>query len=740
MVIGPNGTGKSTILCAFCLGLGGEPPVLGRADDARLFIMHDQEEAIIEIELEPLKGGETHVFKRKIERSKGGRNGRGASTFYINNQKTTAKEVQELVTKTYHIAVKNLCQFLPQDRVGNFSGFTPQELLVETEKSMNGNGQLYETHQKLIDMEHELKNSGSEVETIESKLKRLVADNERLEREKERMEEREEAERQLKLLNFKYLWLQFDACREAAKELKGAKDAAKEALRVQNETLQPLEEAHSLLVTQKHRYDARAKTLETNLKKAVKEQEKQYEKAEKHQDELDTTLSSLVSIETASRKAAQDIERAKEQLAKMEAAMEDLPSMELCDEAQKEASAEYNRLRGPFENAKRELVRAHGAIKDKNEEKNQMVHKLARMNDEKTQRKQKVFAAFRELQEISDWIDHNKAQFRRPVWGPIACEVTTKSNNAAASLEHHVPNATLKSFVVECKEDYDLLYSKIRREKNLPINVLIVPNGKLQDIDRKYSANKMRILKEEHGISGYLDEAFTAPDAIIQALRNSAQVHNVLVGGTKTQAHIDSKGLLDFLGEPETEGQGLRGYCIFASKGQRSFRYTGTVSKYSKKLAMSQDELRGSRFLSPGVNPEHKKRLEDEIKSINAELLELERTHHELLSRKDDLEKQAQDAFARLRHAKETITEVTKKQKARERAQRKLRDLEKAAVSDSDDEKMKLVRAIQARMKASVTALEAHADQQRNIMKHTFSLAGVRINLDTSVAAIRRAE
>ncbi|KAL7447892.1 hypothetical protein ACHAWC_000188, partial [Mediolabrus comicus] len=35
VVVGPNGTGKSTILCAICLGLGGQPPLLGRADDAR---------------------------------------------------------------------------------------------------------------------------------------------------------------------------------------------------------------------------------------------------------------------------------------------------------------------------------------------------------------------------------------------------------------------------------------------------------------------------------------------------------------------------------------------------------------------------------------------------------------------------------------------------------------------------------------------------------------------------------
>jgi DNA repair exonuclease SbcCD ATPase subunit len=31
LVMGPNGTGKSTIVCAICLGLAGKPKILGRA-------------------------------------------------------------------------------------------------------------------------------------------------------------------------------------------------------------------------------------------------------------------------------------------------------------------------------------------------------------------------------------------------------------------------------------------------------------------------------------------------------------------------------------------------------------------------------------------------------------------------------------------------------------------------------------------------------------------------------------
>lgn len=728
------------MLCAFCLGLGGEPKHLGRADDARLFIMHDEEMAEIEIELEPYEGEEAHVFKRKIERSKGGHNGRGASTFYINDEKVTAKAVRDLVTTKYFIAVDNLCQFLPQDRVGNFSGFGPQDLLIETEKSMSGHGGLYETHQKLIEMEADLKKGGSEVETMQDKLKRLEADNERLEREKERMEEREEAERSLTLLSNKLLWLMYDACREEAKNLKVKKDAAKNKLKEQQEKLKPLEEAHALHVTEKKRYDARFKTLDDNIKKSKKEQEKQYSKLLSHQDSLDDSIVKLNAADTDGRKAAAAVEQAKEKVAQVEAELEDLPSKEDVDAAQKEAADEHRKIRPVFDNAKRELVHAHESMTDLKDKKGNLLSKLSRMNDEKTQRREKIFRAYPELAKIHAWLQNNSTMFRRPVWGPIACDVTTKSNTAAACLEFHVPNALLKAFVVENKEDYDLLYKKIRREMNIPINIQLVPQGKLLPVERQYSPSKMRTLKEEHGVTGYLDDSFTAPDAILQALRTGARVQSVLIGGTKTQSSIDNKGLLAYLSKPETSGQDLRGFSIFASKGERTFRYQGSVSRYSKKIAMSQDELRPPRLLTPGVNPQAKLRVEEEIKTINQDLLERERSHDELRSRKDALEKQLQEAGSRLRNAKAALTSIGKHHQNLGRAKRKLRDAEKRLTADNAGEMKKLVRKTEAHMKSITAALEAHSDQQGQIMQFTFSQAGVRINQDVAAAALRRAE
>lgn len=55
MIIGPNGTGKSTIVCAIALGLGGSPALLGRAKDTNEFVKTGEDEATIIIELKKVE-------------------------------------------------------------------------------------------------------------------------------------------------------------------------------------------------------------------------------------------------------------------------------------------------------------------------------------------------------------------------------------------------------------------------------------------------------------------------------------------------------------------------------------------------------------------------------------------------------------------------------------------------------------------------------------------------------------
>lgn len=126
MVLGPNGTGKSSLVCAICLGLGYSPKHLGRAGSVKEFVKHGKDIATIEIELKKGGGSRTnHIVRVQIRREQ------NSQKWWLNGKEANQKAVQGLM-RSLKIQVDNLCQFLPQDRVVEFAACTPVDLLHET--------------------------------------------------------------------------------------------------------------------------------------------------------------------------------------------------------------------------------------------------------------------------------------------------------------------------------------------------------------------------------------------------------------------------------------------------------------------------------------------------------------------------------------------------------------------------------------------------------------------------------
>ncbi|RKP15209.1 P-loop containing nucleoside triphosphate hydrolase protein, partial [Piptocephalis cylindrospora] len=132
LVIGPNGTGKSTLMCGMILGLGGKPDILGRARDIADFIKHGHDSGWVEVTLRSSSAPEGHVRIKRSIRMNPERTS-GITSWQVDGQASTLKMVVGL-TKRLGIHVDNLCQFLPQDRVASFALLNPTQLLMETEK------------------------------------------------------------------------------------------------------------------------------------------------------------------------------------------------------------------------------------------------------------------------------------------------------------------------------------------------------------------------------------------------------------------------------------------------------------------------------------------------------------------------------------------------------------------------------------------------------------------------------
>jgi chromosome segregation ATPase len=741
MVVGANGTGKSTILNAICLGLGGEPTILGRADDARDYVKHNCDRAEIEIELAPNPNQETHVLKRVIDRNRGSErgNGRGASTFYINDKKSNIKEVRKLVEEVYNISIENLCTFLPQDKVGKFSSITPQALLIETEKTLSGNQDFYNTHQDLINTEKELQESGGDVQSYQDKLKKLKYENEQLERAKDLLEEREAALAQADLLGKKKLWLEFDALRTRALELKEKKAEAKARFTEANEELAPLKEESENLQSQKKKLEARFKNEGTAIQTCQKALAKQKVKYNTHDDEIETDIAELAAIADRRDKLQAKVKEHQERVADLEG--RDVPDLEEVEqEFQKNVKA-HKLVYKDYTAAKIEERGLHENLRNLELKAKNAQGKVAKLEDDSSRRRERILRQHRDLDKVAQWIESNRGKFRRPVTGPVACEITPKNKNTAAFIEKSLPQWLLKAFIVETKEDYDLLYKSIRSQ-NINVNVVTIEGGRLQPLNSYYSKQKMDVLKKDYGMIGTMDEIFTAPDCVKQALISFGMVNKVLVGTDKTY-QSKNKGLDEYLAEPDQSRNqhGKQQFSYFCSNGQSSHQYSGSVSKYgNRNLTTKEDYVNPAQMLAPGVDPTVIENAKSELNAIHQEMTAFRPSLQEAEQKKMQLEGQAQNMQAQKIAAEQRRKAVTSFMQKLDTAKAHLKESLKNLKKDDASDKKNLVNSIKNRIAASIAALEQQAEQQHKMIELTISSAGVEASKSALNVACRSLE
>lgn len=203
MVIGPNGTGKSSLVCAICLGLGWGPGILGRASQIGEFVKHGQAEAQVEIELQK-KPNEphNHVIRLKIIRDGNSRE------WYLDGKKTSLNGIR-LLMEHYRIQVDNLCQFLPQDKVSEFAAMDDAQKLVQTQRAV-AEPKMTEWHNLLIKWRKEQQLLERESTSDKEHLATLETRQQGLHAEVQKLQERQQIQERIEILNYTIPFVEYN--------------------------------------------------------------------------------------------------------------------------------------------------------------------------------------------------------------------------------------------------------------------------------------------------------------------------------------------------------------------------------------------------------------------------------------------------------------------------------------------------------------------------------------------------
>ena len=309
----------------------------------------------------------------------------------------------------------------------------------------------------------------------------------------------------------------------------------------------------------------------------------------------------------------------------------------------------------------------------------------------------------------------------------IAAEIQPKNALYAAYIEDHVAGSTLKSFVVECQEDYNYLYREVRQKRKTPVNIILVPNGKLEPVRRMYSDKKLSVLKREHGFISYLDETFTAIDPIMQALIARHNVDKALVGGEAVQESLDRKNLQNFLCAKEG-GNGYMAACFFFCYRNDMKKRTYNVSRYTGLPGEDSRNIGPAKVLQSGTDPQEKERLTQTINNANETIERLTPEIDILVAERTKLEQQGAPISVRIKDAKRVKNDYSQYKRKLQNQKDKVADAEETANQDYDKEKSRRIKTIKKMIQACIKAGEDGGKAENEYLKTIRVATGVKMS------------
>ncbi|KAH9470536.1 hypothetical protein Pst134EA_007785 [Puccinia striiformis f. sp. tritici] len=532
MIIGPNGTGKSTLVCAIVLGLGFPPSVLDRASEVKLFIKSGTAEGSVEIELKGHPGEKNVTIKLNLILANNSR------VFEVNGKRTPIAQVQEIV-RSFNIQANNLCCFLPQEKVSKFAEMKEPELLKETQK-VAGHPKLYEWHEQLIE-------DGKIKIAVEAKLaiaqrafKEVEKSVENLQIEVDRFNERQEIENQVSA---------FELGLEQNKYLqqKVRYGTAKAQLALAKELIDNLEAENAPLNDQKKYLKQLAGQLEACKKKIT--------------SAIGKCKAALAKLDGPSKSTRQKLEEASEKLLSLKE--DERIRRELKGKLELEVQAWAKKIKDPVEepdetpvNGELQLLSSRirqlgGEIEDLQNQQKEIYDERSKLIEQQSgiraaikqlesvsgrkeaDLKRHIPPLFQALQMMRDLKAENR--FRGKVFEPVRLEISPKHPSFDRAVEGSLNGALLNTFIFTDPQDYELMAEVCNDRHKLRVNLACMKAG---DTLSNYQPPMPLEALRQLGFDDYVINLINGPDEVLAYICNQTRVNSLPVAHNP-RAQID---------------------------------------------------------------------------------------------------------------------------------------------------------------------------------------------------------
>ncbi|RDA91902.1 hypothetical protein CP533_1309 [Ophiocordyceps camponoti-saundersi (nom. inval.)] len=528
MVIGPNGTGKSSLVCAICLGLGYSPKHLGRAGSVKEFVKHGKDTATIEIELQKRPSDRAnHVIRSQIRREQ------NSQKWWLNDKETTHKAVQNLM-KSLKIQVDNLCQFLPQDRVVEFAACTPVGLLHETLRAAAPE-EMLEWQSQLQDL-HKDKKTMAETNLVDVEtLKTLETRQQGLQADVDRIREREEIQEKVGNLRSALVIAKYSEVRSRYQEARERKKAAESVLRrLQNESGPSLE-----AVNRKEEYAAGIESAIPEIKETLKEAGKEATDAlhnltqaadavKESQDKLDAEIKGF-------ERKKKELAVSKQKITAYQADLKNQPPPFHAAEWNQKIRAEQHNLR--------ELDAEHRQVstdKDSHRQKGSaVIERIKEIERElqglDTQQGQQLNLLKKRHPDVVtgwEWLKKHEDEFEKEVFGPPMISCSVKDERYSDLVQTFLSNNDFLAFTVQTKNDLRKLSDQFYKGLSLSVDIRMC--GKpLESHQPPMSSDEASAI----GLDGFALDFLDGPAPVLSMFCAEKRLHQC---GVSLRQHSDA--------------------------------------------------------------------------------------------------------------------------------------------------------------------------------------------------------
>ncbi|KAL4870394.1 hypothetical protein BDV12DRAFT_165889 [Aspergillus spectabilis] len=669
MVIGPNGTGKSTLVCAICLGLGWGPQHLGRAKDTGEFVKHGCREATIEIEL---AGGPNFprnpVVTRTIKKEG------NKSTFTLNGKPASMKQVLKLA-QSFAIQVDNLCQFLPQDKVSEFAALSPIELLNSTQRAAAG-AEMVEWHENLKSLRAEQKKLQADNQGDRDLLANLEDRQEMQRADVERMRQRAEIKKKIERLEFCRPLIHYKDLHRKFEVLKREKANCERELEVLEAELEPAMRS----VKNKQKYCLKLDAVVKHKQRAVDMADRTATDLGKKVEQYEQSMTDLESQIEAEKKSAvnsrQEGGKIAQAINKLTRQMNEEP-VEFDPDWYNEQIREKRREIREIEDRAQEIrERRRPLLEELNEKADrlkQVEQQLRGLDSQAGRQEKKLQEASGDSYKAYRWLLNNQDKFEKEVFGPPIVTCSINDPRYADHVESLLQRTDFTAFTVQTRNDFRTLQRNLIGQLKLHDISIRTSSLSLDSLRSPLSTDELGNL----GFQGWAKDFLSGPEPVLAVLCSENRLHQTPISlrdiSDDTYATLERGSISSWVAGKQT-------YQIIRRREYGPGATSTRVRQVRPARVWTSQPVdvstKGELEQTIGMLRDEKGAVEQKIEADRTSLVELGKEHETVQQARDGLEREKakkQADFTNFRAIPEKIRQQEAKKKANDDSFAKIR-------------------------------------------------------------------